>query len=51
MIFEQPGVVEGVPAHGSALEQGDIQGLFQSKPLYDSMMIEYKLQKNVAAKV
>ena len=33
--FEQPGLVEGVPAHGRGLELDGLQGLFQPKPFYE----------------
>ena len=36
--FEQPGLVEGVPAHGRGLELDDLYGPFQPKPFYDSMI-------------
>ena len=35
--FGQPGLVEGVPAHGRGLEL-DEKGPFQPKPLYDSIL-------------
>ena len=30
--FEQPGLVEGIPAHGKGLDLDDLQGPFQPKP-------------------
>ena len=41
--FEQPGLVEGVPAHGGGLELGDLQCPFQPKSFYDYM--KYSLGK------
>jgi len=35
--FEQPGVVEDVPARGRGLELDDLKGPFQPKPFYDSL--------------
>jgi len=34
--FEQPGLVEGVPAHGRGVELDDHEGPFQPQPFYDS---------------
>ena len=35
--FEQPGLVEDVPARGRGLEPDDLRGPFQPKPFYDSI--------------
>ena len=37
--FEQPGLLEGVPAYSSELELDDFKGPFQPKPFYDSMIV------------
>lgn len=34
---EQPGVVEGVPAHYRGVEWDELQDYLQHKPLYDSV--------------
>jgi len=36
--FEQPGLVEGVPAHGRGVRLDDLQGPFQPKPFCNSVI-------------
>jgi len=38
--FQQPGLVEEVPACGRGLEPDDLLGPFQPKPFRDSMKLE-----------
>jgi len=37
-VFGQPGRVGGSPSHGRGLELDDLEGPFEPKPLYDSMI-------------
>jgi len=37
--FEQPGLVEGVPAHGKEIGIDYMPGPFQPKPFYDSVIV------------
>ena len=41
-VSEQPGLEGGVPAYSRGLELGDLKGLFQPKPLYDSRILSRK---------
>jgi len=44
--FEQPGLEGGIPAYSRGLELGDLQGLFQPKPFYDSMIVPGMAKRN-----
>lgn len=42
MVFDQPDLVEGVPAHGKGVELGDLCGPFQPLAFYDSIKFNAK---------